>query len=157
MLISVVVFGVLLFLISLLFPSGVRISRAVNIGASKESVQQKISDFRQWKQWNETVTAQGFTHCVYTDSSFTSDQITVNLVYSSPDSIRISVRNKNNATYQVFNLIQITTDTTVVNWYFEVPAKLPWEKFSTLILQNQLGPPMENALVKLKQMVENNQ
>jgi hypothetical protein len=44
-----------------------------------------------------------------------------------------------------------------VNWYFEVPAKVPWEKFSSLIMENQLGTPMETALVKLKNLVENNQ
>jgi hypothetical protein len=157
MLISIVVFGALLYLMSLLFPSEIRVSRAINIGTTKESLRQKIGDLRQWEQWNETVTAAGFTHSLYSDSSFSSDQLKVNLVYSSPDSIRVASRMGKNVTYQTFRLIQVTPDSIVVNWYFEVPAKVPWEKFSSLILENQLGLPMENALVKLKKLLENNQ
>jgi hypothetical protein len=157
MLISIVVFAIFLYLFSLLFPSEIRISRAINIGATKETVQQKIGNLRQWEQWNETVTSSGFTHCVYTDSAFSSDQLQVNLVHSSPDSIRVASGRQNHITYQTFRLLQLTPDTMVVHWYVEVPAKVPWEKFSALILENQLGPPMENALVKLKKMVENNQ
>jgi hypothetical protein len=156
MLISIVVLGILLYLMSLLFPSEIRVSRAINIGASKEDVTKKIRDLRQWEYWNDAVTGSDFTHSVFTDSSFSSDQIKVNLVYSSPDSIRTIWRNKK-PTYAIFYLSQITPDTTVVQWYFDIPARVPWEKFSTLIMENQLGPYMEKALVNLKKIVENKQ
>ena len=157
MLISIVVFGVLLYSMSLLFPSQIRVSRAINIGGSKESLRKKVGDLRQWQQWNETITYAGFTHPLYSDSSFSSDQLKVNLVHSSPDSIRVASKMGKHITYQTFRLIQVTSDTVVVNWYFEIPAKVPWEKFSGLLMENQLGPPMENALVKLKKLVEDNQ
>jgi hypothetical protein len=156
--ISLVVFGVLIFLMSLLFPSTVRVSRAINIGAKREAVQQKIRDLRQWEQWNDMVTAQNFTHLLYTDSSLSSDQIKIRLVHSSADSIQTSWTKRDRVTYGTFHLLQITPDTTVVHWFFDVSAKMyPWEKFSTLVLDDRMGPPMESALVKLKKMVENNQ
>ena len=156
MLISIVVFGILFFLMSLLFPSEIRISRAINIGGSKENVHEKIRDFRKWKQWNDAITGVQLTRPVYTDSSFSSDQVQVKLVSSSPDSIITSWHNKN-ITYGNFYILQITPDTTLVQWYFNVQAKFPWEKFSSMILDNQLGTPMEKALANLKKMVEDNQ
>ena len=156
LLISIVVFGALLFLMSLLFPSEIRVSRAINIGAKKESVYRKIHDLRQWQQWNDAASAEGSIPDVVTDSSFESQRLKINLEYSSVDSIRTAWKNKDQITYGTFRLIQITPDSTVVQWYFDVGAKFPWDKFSTLVLDNQLGPPMENALVKLKNLIEKN-
>jgi hypothetical protein len=143
---------------SLLIPSTVRISRAINIGNSKEEVQEKISDLRYWKQWNEMVNAQGLTNLVYTDSSFSSEEIKVNRVFNRlSDTIQTTWKNKDRTTYGNFYILQITADTTVVQWYFDIPARFyPWEKFGSLILEDRLGPPMENSLVKLKKLVENN-
>ena len=156
LLLSIVVFGTLFFFMSLLFPSEIRVSRAINIGAKKETVHEKIHDLRQWQQWNDAATGHGIKPDVVTDSSFLSPQLEINLEYSSGDSIRTSWKNDDQITYGTFHLIQITPDTTVVQWYFDVAAKFPWDKFSTLVLDNQLGPPMENALVKLKNLIEKN-
>lgn len=158
MLISIVVFGGLIFLISLLFPSTVRISRAINIGARKEAVQEKIGDLRRWAQWNDLVTTENLTKISYTDSSFSSDQVKVSVLFSSPDSIQTTWKNKDRTTYGTFHLLQITPDTTVVHWFFEIkPRVYPWEKFGSLVLEDRLGQPMETALMKLKKMVEDNQ
>jgi hypothetical protein len=116
----------------------------------------KIHDLRQWQEWNDAAAASGIRPDRVTDSAFHSKQLKINLEYASADSIRTAWKNNDQITYGTFHLIQITPDTTVVQWYFDVGARFPWDKFSTLVLNNQLGPPMENALVKLKNLIEKN-
>jgi hypothetical protein len=52
-LISLVVLFLLVLGMSLLIPSHVRISRAINITAPKDSLVLQLSDLRNWKQWNK--------------------------------------------------------------------------------------------------------
>lgn len=51
--ISVIVFSVLLLLLSLLIPSTVRISRAVNIDAPKTAIIPLVEDQKNWVKWSE--------------------------------------------------------------------------------------------------------
>lgn len=44
---------------------------------------------------------------------------------------------------------------TVVQWYFDFTFKwYPWEKFSSIIYDKQLGPQMEQSLLNLKRLLE---
>jgi hypothetical protein len=46
---------------------------------------------------------------------------------------------------------------TVVQWYFDFHLHwYPWEKFSSLLLESQVGAPMERSLDKLKKLAERN-
>ena len=51
--ISFIIFFIFLYLMSLLIPSQVRISRAINIEAPPETVLPLIADTANWKQWND--------------------------------------------------------------------------------------------------------
>src|SRR5882672_10070353 len=48
---AIVLFGVLTAL-SLLFPSRLRVSRAINIAAPREKIYAAVGDLRRWEEWN---------------------------------------------------------------------------------------------------------
>ncbi|HKH63058.1 MAG TPA: hypothetical protein VKA49_19590 [Flavitalea sp.] len=156
--ISIVIFGILILGFSALFPSRVRISRAINIGAPMQKVQQGLGDLQKWQYWNEMTTQEDLTNKKFSDSSFASDQMRVNLVSVSPDIVLTRWnRNENEAINSGFQLVG-AADSTVVQWYFDFKLKwYPWEKFGSIIFDKQLGPPMESSLTRLKKFIENNQ
>jgi hypothetical protein len=158
LLISVVIFGILIVALSLLFPSSVRISRAINIGASKEKVQQGISNMEQWQYWNEMTNTQELTNKKFSDSFFISDQMTIRLVSATPDAILTKWNRGHKSTINSGFALIDAADSTIVQWYFDFKLKwYPWEKFGSIIFDKQLGPPMEISLANFKKFMENKQ
>ena len=156
--VSILIFGILILGLSVLFPSHVRISRAINIGAPMQKVQQELGDIRKWQYWNDMTTQKDLTNKKFFDSSFASDQMRVKLISVSPDRVLTRWnRNENEAINSGFQLVR-AEDSTVVQWYFDFRLKwYPWEKFGSIIFDKQLGPPMESSLTRLKKFIENNQ
>lgn len=154
-LISIVVLFVVVFLISLLIPSQVRISRAINITAPKDSLTHYLSDLRQWPQWNALITNQELANPAYTNNTFTSDRLQVQLEKAAADTITTIWRQgAGRETGSGFNL-HTAGNTIVVQWYFDFQLKwYPWEKFGSIIFDKQLGPPMEQSLGELKKRLE---
>jgi hypothetical protein len=155
-LISLIVIAVIVYLLSLLIPSHVRISRAVNIATVRDSVLGSLSDMRQWKKWNEMTNNSALTDRRYSEQTFSSAELSVQIQSVSADSVITSWKYKNSVpVHSGFNLVQSLTDTTVVQWYFDFHLKwYPWEKFGSIIFDQQLGPGMEKSLVQLKSTVE---
>jgi hypothetical protein len=136
--ISVVVFSLLLFFMSLLFPSQVRVSRAININASKKKIQERIKDLSTWPEWNQ----------LYNDN--------VNITIVSADSQYINTRwqYKQNVLYSSF-MTEESAHITVLQWYFDFRVKwYPWQKIGSIMFDKQFGPPMESSLNNLKKLVE---
>ena len=136
-LISLIFFSVIILLISLLIPSQVRISRAVNMEAA--DIDKTIADLRSWPKWNE----------LYHDSA------KVTLVSSTPDLVKTLWTYKDSHIPGNFR-IEHSAGVSVVQWYFEFKLKwYPWEKFGSILFDKQFGPPMERSLNNLKKLVEN--
>src|SRR5690242_12080453 len=76
-LISAVILAIVIYLFSLIIPSQIRISRAIDISVSRDSLLPALADLRQWKQWNELVNNPGATHQQYNDDQFSCDQLKV--------------------------------------------------------------------------------
>lgn len=136
---SALVIFVILFLISLLIPSTVRISRAINIESAKRDVYPFLADTSRWHLWND----------------LKNDRITIQLL--SADSNLVHSRwTYHNRSLDGYYRLEWINDITVVNWYFDVPLKwYPWEKFASITFEKQFGPHMETSLAKLKEVVRN--
>lgn len=135
-LISAVVFSVILFLMSLLIPSTVRISRAIDIYG--KDVDRQIADLGSWPGWNE----------LYNDSA------RISILRTDTNFIETIWEYKGNKVSGNFKL-EHSAGITVVQWYFDFKLKwYPWEKFGSIIFDKQFGPPMERSLNKLKKLVE---
>jgi len=136
-LISVLVFALILTGISLLIPSTVRISRAVNIESA--DVAKTIADLHTWPQWNEMY----------------SDNADVRIVSVQPGEIRTEWVYRNNHVPGNFR-IEEASGVSVVQWYFDFRlGRSPWKKFGSILFDKQFGPPMERSLNNLKKLVEN--
>ena len=136
-LISAVVLFCILTAISLMIPSTVRISRAVDIEAEKNEVYPLLADTTNWKSWND----------------LKNDRITIQLKSADSNLIHSSW-SYGGRTFECFYRLEKIRDVTVVNWYFDVRLKwYPWEKFASITFEKQFGPHMESSLVKLKDRV----
>lgn len=154
-LISIVALSIVIFLLSLLIPSQVRISRAINITAPKDSIIHQLADLRQWQQWNEFTGAPEMTNPRYSNNAFTSDNLQVQLVLVKTDTITTVWRQQGGREIASGFTLHQAGNTAVVQWYFDFRLKwYPWEKFASIIFDKQLGPPMEQSLAALKKTLE---
>jgi hypothetical protein len=156
-LISGVILCIVIFLFSLIIPSHIRISRAVNISISKDSLLPAITDLRQWKEWNLMVNNPEFTNKQYTDHSFTSDQVKITKQGLEGDTLLTTWQQPNERKFISGFTWHGREGHLVVQWYFDIQLRwYPWEKFSSIIFDKQLGPPMEKSLDNLKKLLEKN-
>jgi hypothetical protein len=137
--ISFVVIFIILLLISLMIPSVVRTSRAINIEAEKSKIYPLVADTSNWAKWNE----------------LRNEKINVIPVPSDSNLVKSDWTYANRTIHSYYRLERLG-DITVVQWYFEFPLKwYPWEKFGSITFEKQFGPPMERSLINLKNLVTN--
>jgi hypothetical protein len=153
--ISAVILSLLVLGMSLLIPSHIRISRAVDISASKDSLLPALTDLRQWKQWNVMVNDSGLTGKDYAENAITTDKITIAKQALVGDTLFTRWQQHNARSFVSGFTWQGSGDRLVVQWYFDIQLRwYPWEKFSSIVFDKQLGPPMEKSLANLKKLVE---
>ncbi|RYG03378.1 MAG: hypothetical protein EOO02_08555 [Chitinophagaceae bacterium] len=155
--ISLIVFAAIIYLFSLFIPSHVRISRAVNIEAPKDSVSDYIRNMNNWQHWNVMVSDQDSGNGNYSAESYTGKNLKVLMLAASVDSLNTEWQhNASDKIASGFKLIQDQGDITVVQWYFDFYLSwYPWEKFGSIVFDQQLGPSMEKSLNNLKCKLEN--
>lgn len=157
-LISLLVFLLIITGISLFFPSHIRISKAIDIGASKEQVLGQLNEAANWKNWfpgadslapyinnNDTTgilvkPGQAFVLSGSTDS-------TVYAQFTGAGSKRGQ---------SGWNILSNPSGNFVtVQWYMDFHLHwYPWEKFSSMLLEKRYGPMMEKGLDHLKEFLE---
>jgi hypothetical protein len=137
--ISLIVVFIILFLISLMIPSTVRVSRAINIETEKKYIYPLLADTANLVKWNELKNNKIIIQPLSSDSSLIRSRWT----YSGHS-------------INGFYRLERMGDITVVQWYFEFELKwYPWEKFGSITFEKQFGPPMEESLINLKNLVTN--
>jgi hypothetical protein len=152
--ISALALFLLLTSIASLLPSQVRISRAVDISAMPPEIMAHLRPLNRWGTWNEYVKAQTVQQS-FTDS-IVSDKLTIQLQKEDPVSVNTKWTQKDGKSFRSVFHLSPSQSVTTVQWYFEFSFKwYPWEKFSSIVYDKQLGPHMEQSLLTLKQLVEN--
>ncbi len=151
--ISIVVLFLILIAFSSLLPSEIRISRAVDITIANEQLLAQLTDLKQWEQWNEFVKA--LTDKNVKEKRISSKQLLVTIRQSNTTSVSTLWVQQNGKSFPaIFNMISHDSVITL-QWYFEFTLKwYPWEKFSSLVYDKQLGPQMEQSLLNLKTLLE---
>ncbi|HYE56163.1 MAG TPA: hypothetical protein VD996_15045, partial [Chitinophagaceae bacterium] len=123
-------------------PSHVRISRAINIEAGPEKIQPYIASLDQWKRWNAFLA----------DSSMKLD---IRLRSTKPDSVTTVWTQADGRSFHCSYSLMPSGDLTIVQCYFDFYLRwYPWEKFGSIIYDQQMGPGMEKSLTRLKSLVE---
>ncbi len=158
--ISAVVLFVLITALSLLLPSHVRISRAINISGSREMISPYLNDLREWKKWNRFVQqADSIKKIeVISNNLIEAENIQIRLTRKVADTIETTwMQPGGKNSVGTFALLP-GENYTVVQWYFDFHLDwYPWQKFQSIIYDKQLGQPMEISLQQLKQIIETSQ
>jgi Polyketide cyclase / dehydrase and lipid transport len=155
--ISAIVLFVIILLISLLLPSHIRISRAIDISTSRERIAPLLNDASRWEEWNEYVKV--YAHRQATPGVLKADDITIQ-VTSITDSLVLTswqppAANKFGSGFAIVTNTNGQGHATV-QWYFDFHVKwYPWEKFQSIVYDQQFGPVMEKSLANLKRIAEN--
>jgi hypothetical protein len=153
-----------LFAVSLVIPSHIRISRAIDIGSPKQKVFNAVNDLKVWDKWNHFITQSSLTNKVFSDPSsgngaiMKTDQLKIIITDSKPDSIKTNWDQLNAKHFNGgFNFYQLQPDSVTVQFYFDFHFRwYPWEKFTSLLYEKELGSAMEESLTDLKHYAENN-
>lgn len=154
-LISLVVLFGLITLISSLLPAQVRISRAIDIYAPAEKVYSQVSDVRQWENWNEYV--KNYHNRKTEVNGLSADEITIAVTRKTDSLIQAEWNRPGGYKFgNGFAIIAQDSAHTIVQYYFDFHlAWYPWEKFQSIVYDQQFGPVMERSLANLKKIAEN--
>lgn len=153
LLISVFVLFLLLTTIAALLPSEVRISRAIDIYRPAGEVYPWVAEMRQWESWNLFV--EKLEDKQWSVGKVSGKTMTIVLKQSNSKTVVTEWRQPDGKVFTGgFNLIPNDSLTTV-QWYFDFTFKwYPWEKFSSIVYDAQVGPSMQESLMNLKNRVE---
>jgi hypothetical protein len=142
--ISFIVFFIIITGFSLLIPSNVRISRAINIKSDKEKVMELIKDTTRWKEWNP----------IYGSPS---PGLRTAFIQVTDTLVTTALRQDNKQ--PVINGWQMHSipgaDSLTLQWFMDFHLKwYPWKKFESLFFDKIYGKAMETGLARLKGIVE---
>lgn len=141
--ISAVVFFLLITLMSLLVPSKVRISKAVDLSGDRMQLLASIKDVQQWPQW----------HPAFEKGIAANQSLTV--VGNTDTSFTVVIQNKKGRsvlnTWQLHHLGNDNSHT--LQWTMDFNLSwLPWHKFSSLFYEGTYGRMMQQGLNNLKSL-----
>lgn len=133
--------------ISLLIPSHIRISKAINLHASKDSVFALIGDTTKWKQWHPAF--------IPNDSlkKFPAIHITNEIKNDSEIVMHLQQQNKPEVINGWKLYAHSEIDSLTLQWYMDFHLKwYPWQKFGSLFYENTYGVMMQQGLENLKKI-----
>lgn len=141
--------------LSLLIPSHLKVSRAINLGSEQDSVLNKINDLSQWSNWypgmgnvelNQKKMVNGKVIAA------TASGISLKILKSNDSLVMIQIQKGAKPVKIFWNLIRYNnTDSLTLQNYMEFDLKwYPWEKLSGLLFDKTYGPVMEEGLKNLK-------
>jgi hypothetical protein len=150
--ISLVFLSVLVMGISLLLPSKVIASRAIEVNTTANKIAYFTSDLSHWSQWmsdwkQNKVVLENNTAYIGTQSVRFLDKTTTKVNYEW-------IATGQNPYLVTFEWTLLKDSTYVIHWSFEQNVKwYPWEKFQTLLNDKLLGAKMEIELQHLQEAI----
>src|SRR5215471_10229965 len=157
--ISLVFFSIIITVISLFIPSHVTISRAVQIGNSRDAVIEELSDPSRWKDWYPAAKTadlyfeNGRLRGLILDE-FKKRYIVINEVKESEVTAEYVLPSRRVKTG--WRIAPSEGDRLVtVQWYMDFNLRwYPWEKFSSFMFERLYGPQLQQGLNNLKLLLE---
>jgi hypothetical protein len=159
MIISLLVIFFITTIISLFIPSHVRIYKAIQINASKDSVMDQISNAALWKNWYPGADSSNF---FYENNSIRG----LILNERKKQYIIITERKQDEVTAEyVLPNKKIPTgwliaanpgaNSVTIQWYMDFHLRwYPWEKFSSIMFERIYHPQLQQGLDNLKRFLE---
>lgn len=158
---------IIFFLVSLLLPSKVTITKSVEINATPEKVRDQIIKFENWKNWYPAFTDENIivvknppTKNILNSVTLSDKQgrsNTLNLVDSSNQTLDINLQSFSSAkvSYQFF-IIPKNNNQTQVTWNINTDLGwYPWRRIRGIFMDKVSGLQYETALENLRKAAEN--
>jgi hypothetical protein len=148
-LISIVFLFIVVTAISLLIPSHIRISKAINIHAEKDSIFALISDTAKWKRW----------HPAFMPNDSARKFPSIHIIQKFQNDSEIVMHLQQSGKPEVINGWRIyqhsPVDSLTLQWYMDFHLKwYPWKKFASLFYENTYGVMMEKGLDNIRGKVQ---
>jgi hypothetical protein len=162
-LLSIIILFLVVTAISLFIPSHIQISRIVSIKAEKDSVTGYITDPTKWKEWYPGLDTlklyyeNGVVKGVILNNRDSAHPVYLHITKQTGDEVVAElVPRRMKPVINGWKLVSYpTNDSLALQWYMDFHLRwYPWEKFSSLLLENRYGPLMEKGLEKLKALME---
>ncbi|HTR28615.1 MAG TPA: SRPBCC family protein [Puia sp.] len=159
----IVLFAVLTGL-SLLLPANIRVSRVVNVVASRRpAAVAAVIDLGAWKRWNDFVYRATLTNVELSSPAagpgayLSSDQLRITETQADTAGVVLKWDMLNGKQFVGgFQFLQVNRDSVTVQWWFDFHFRwYPWEKLGVFVYDRKLGPLMEESLGNLQRYVEN--
>lgn len=156
--ISLIVFALMITFISFLFPSRIRISKAIDINVSRDTAMAQIADPLNWKKWYPGADTVDYLYVEGKIKGIGTGEMQALMLDSKTDSsvLAVNVGPRSGRGEQGWNVYNSSLPNTVtVQWYMDIHLKwYPWEKFSGLLMEKRYGPILEKGLENLKAQLE---
>jgi hypothetical protein len=152
--------------ISLFIPSHVRLSRAVNIKADRDSIMSQVKDAAKWKNWQpgldtaQLLMVEGKVRGVVLDASDITKPVTIIITKEDTDEVTAQFfpRKMRPVTNVWKTIAYPNKDSVTLQWYMDFNLRwYPWEKFSSLLFEKSQGVKMEQGLSNLKRLLQSSQ
>jgi hypothetical protein len=154
-LISIVALFFVMSFFSLMMPSTVIVSRAVDINAPADSIKFYVADLNQWVYWVKGMNSKSVKIKSAKEADLGRQQLSIQNI---TDSSVVSFWASSTASVQVSTIRFIPApqrNLTIVQWQFVQKLHwYPWEKFGSFMNDKILGPMMEQNLQNLKLLSE---
>jgi len=150
-LLSFIILFALVTAMSLLIPSNIRISRAINISRNTDHILYPITNPDKWPQWHPAFQLQNAA------ALLKEHKISIRPVLKT-DSL-VTVNWEQAGKIPVVNGWQVhrfaTTDSVTLQWFMDFRLKwYPWQKFRSLFYEKTYGTMMERGLQNIKTIVQ---
>lgn len=146
---STLILSALVTVISLLFPSTVIVSRAIEVKANADKIAFYTADLKQWDKWMSDWKQNQVR--LENNTAFIGTQ-TIQFETKTDNSVNYKWVATGQAPYQVkMEWLPLAQGNYVIHWTFEQHVRwYPWEKFQTLLNEKLLGTKMELELQNLQ-------
>ncbi|MCF3111901.1 SRPBCC family protein [Niabella sp. CC-SYL272] len=142
--------------VTLLLPSHVRVSRAVNLYAGDDAVLNQVSDLAKWKNWYPGFDTLELKDTVVVNGSVTGatvKNVQLRVINRTDSLVTVLMKKGEQPVRNSWKLIRYAhSDSLTLQNYMEFDFKwYPWERFSGLLLDGSYGRIMEQGLRQLKE------
>jgi hypothetical protein len=148
-LISIIIIFLIATGFSLMIPSHIRISKAINMHTSKDSVFSLIKDKNAWSRWHPAFipndSAPKFDSIHIVSQKQTDTELLMQLQQGKKDVVLNG--------WKIYHYQGV--DSITLQWYMDFHLKwYPWKKFGSLFYENTYGVMMQEGLANIKGIVE---
>jgi hypothetical protein len=136
--------------ISLMIPSHIRISKAINIKGEEDSIFSLVKDESRWREWHPAFmpnpSAKKFPPILIVSKIQNDSQLVMQMKQGDKKPVT--------STWQIYH--HQSTDSLTLQWYMDFRLSwYPWQKFGSLFYENTYGAMMEQGLSNIKTRSEN--